>query len=360
MNQPPATGRATDRFERPKDGVGWLRIVMPVLGPLVVVLIAIQVFEHINDPFGIGLAPAAEAPAGFELDAASESYWLSIATERRARLLWTTSIVCLVVVSLAAIVTSLWITIESVFGGVRRVVLACMATFVLAIVVAVWTVGVDISLRYTRSEILEPTIGQALKAIESGFSLDLFERSRQITNSLSLAATVAIAFAIMAATQLQPERAGRSDDFEDQARHLVVQAHRLHMLLYVGAAVLIAVVLSMAAWLLWPVALADTADLKARLMTVASGLGIFWGTSFTLMLAAAYLPSAIRLNRLIRRLREAPAEEGADETGSEARGATIQRLGLDQSVFAQVTRLVAILSPAITGALPLLNFAMVG
>lgn len=357
MNSRLAKGYASVGIGRLADWADRLRIAMPVIGPLVVILVAIQVFEHINDPFDIGLVPATKTAAAFDLNPASDSYWLHIAAERRARLLWATSNVCLIVISLAAIVISLGITIESVSGGARRAVFAGMAALLFVIAVEIWVIGADSSLIYTRAAILEPTVGRTLKAIESGFSLDLFERCRQFTNTLSLTATSMITFAIMAATQLQPDSAGGGDDFEKRAHRLYEQVNRLHILLYVAAAVLIAVVLSMAAWLVWPVALANTPELKTRLMTVASGIGIFWGVSFTLMLAAAYLPSAIRLNGQIRRLRAVPDAQEADEATDEARGATIERLGLNQSVFGQVTRLVAILSPAITGMLPLFQLA---
>ena len=107
----------------------------------------------------------------------------------------------------------------------------------------------------------------------------------------------------------------------------------------------------MGAWLQWPAALAGDAAVKGRLIDVASGIGFYWGTCFSLMLAAAYLPAAFRLEGLRRRALALPAAEpDGDAPGPAA--ASLRSLSGDL-VFGQVPRLLALLSPMITGALPL-------
>ncbi len=330
----------------------WLRLVLSVIGPLGVALIAISVFRTTNDDFNIGLILAAGKSVAGSLDPQADGYWGMLAGERRARLLWETSIVCLVVASVAAIVISLWIITASLAGWARSNLLLCLAGMAAVMVAFIW--GNDVSLEYTRKAILEPTVGQALSLSKSSFTLDLFELSRKLTNSISTAATVAIVFAIIAATQLQPVPAGNAD-FEQRARHIAGQVHRLHILLYAAAAVLITIVLSMVAWLLWPMALAGTPEIETRLLDIASGVGLFWGTSFTLILAAAYVPSAMWLNGRIRALHAMAEDQQSAASSGELRRTTMARFGLNQSVFSQVTQLVAILSPMITGALPFLD-----
>lgn len=330
----------------------WLRLVLSVMGPSAVALIAFYVFRETNDAFDIGLTQTADKGPAHPLDPHADGYWGLIASERRARLLWETSIVCLVVASVAAIVISLWIISASIAGRARSTLLLSLAVIVAATVAFIW--DHDASLLYAKETILVPTVGQALSLSNSDFTLDLFALSRKLTNSISTTATVAIVFAIVAATQLQPIPADDAT-FEQRARHIAGQLYRLHILLYAAAAVLITVVLSMAAWLLWPVALAGTPEIEARLLDIASAVGLFWGTSFTLILAAAYVPSAMWLNGRMRALHAMAEDQQSSASSSEPRGTTMARFGLDRSVFSPVAQLVAILSPMITGVLPFLD-----
>lgn len=78
-----------------------------------------------------------------------------------------------------------------------------------------------------------------------------------------------------------------------------------------------------------------------------------------MILAATYLPNAIWLNARIRELRMAPGDpQGGREAPASADQGTdevLARFGLGQTVFSQVTQLLAILSPMISGALPFLG-----
>lgn len=330
----------------------WLRLILSVMGPVAVALIAISIFKATNDDFDIGLAGVAGNGAPALIDTGAEARLGLLAAERRARLMWATSIVCLSVASVAAVVMSLWIIAATLAGKVRRTLLLCLAAMTAAMVTFIW--GNDVSLEFTREGILEPTVGLALGLSESGFTLDRFALSRNLTNSISTAATTAIVFAIIAATQVQPLPAA-GVGFEQRARRFARQMHHLSVLLYAAAALLVTVVLSMAAWLLWPVALAGTAEIEARLLEIASGIGLFWGASFTLILAAAYVPSALWLNGQIRALSDMTEDPSATATSAEQRRSTMARFGLNKTVFSQVTQLVAIMSPLFSGALPFLN-----
>ena len=329
----------------------WLRALFFVVCPLVVALISIALFRATNDPFDIGLTQAAGAVGAALLDPAAEGYWGLLAGERRARLLWQTSVVILVVISLAAVCISLWMIWASTTGRDRRTLLLVLAGLAATMIVFMW--DNDVSLEYMRKSVLEPTVGAALRASESSFSLDVFALLRRFTNSLSTLATIALVFAIVATTQLQgaPDR---DAGFEQRARHLSEQVKRLHVLLYTSAAVLVAIILSMGSWLLWPVSVAGSPELETHLLDVASGIGLFWGVSFTLVLAAAYLPSALSLNTRIRKLRSLEFSTEVAPT-AEQRQSAMARFGLNESIFVQVVRLTAILSPMFSGALPFLE-----
>ena len=317
---------------------------LPVVAPLVVLGLALLVFETTNDAFRVGLDAA---PANGD----EGPNWVLVAAERRARLVWQTSVLLLAVVSLGAVLLSLCLIARSVEGMARRTFYVLLAV---AAVIASVTVGHnDISFELMAPHILAPTIGQVLDAggahcglAAPPFTLCDFQVSRALTNSLSFSATLATAFAIAALIFGLSEAADKA----------AVQQSilRLQTLLYVAAAVLISVVLSMGAWLQWPAALAETPEIKARLLAVATGIGFFWGTAFSLMLAAVYLPAAFRLEWLRRDLgplqAPAPAEKGKGKSGGGAGGGP---------VFGQMLRMIAILSPMITGLLPIFNVVAV-
>ena len=116
------------------------------------------------------------------------------------------------------------------------------------------------------------------------------------------------------------------------------------------------IVFSMSAWLLWPVALAPTPEIELRLQAIASGVGLYWGTSFTLILGAAYLPSALWLSSRVRELRAASKSQPGTGSPGQAGRPSLADFGLGRSVFSQVTQLAALMSPMITGVVPFLDW----
>ena len=335
-------------------GLGALWPLLPVLGPLAIIALGLLVFKITNGPFDVGLS----ADGGL---LGADNRWDLTAAERRARLAWETSVLILLVVSVGAILISIWSIERSLRARQRGWFYALLV--IAALVASLAVSRNDASFDLTVAGILTPTIGQALDSpaaagkgacdlLRGSFTLCDFRSSRSITNSFSFSATLATAFAIAALLL----GAGRPTDGEERNRAAAAEAlvqaiHRLRVLLYVAAAVLIAVVLSMGAWLQWPAALAGAPAVKDRLINIASGIGLYWGTTFSLMLAAAYLPAAFHLDSLRRRTLVAP-HPGAAPAGAAGPGLRTRSGDL---VFGQVPRLLAILSPMLTGALPLLQ-----
>ncbi len=344
---PDADSRAGNRLEA-------LWPLLPVLGPLAIIALGLLVFKITNGPFDVGLAAADGLLGNFE-------NWNLTAAERRARLVWQTSVLILIVISVGAILIAIW-SIERSLQAQRRSWFYALLV-VAALIASVAVSRNDASFDLTVAGILTPTIGLALDSPEAAgkglcdlfagsFTLCDFRSSRSITNSFSFSATLATAFAIAALLLgIGRRHAGATPDRTAAAETLIQAIHRLRVLLYVAAAVLMAVVLSMGAWLQWPAALAAAPAVKERLIDVASGIGLYWGTTFTLMLAAAYLPAAFHLDSLRRRTLAAP-ESGGQPTEAPGRGLRGRSGDL---VFGQVPRLLAILSPMLTGALPLLQ-----
>lgn len=307
-----------------------------MIGPMIVAAISLGVFDTVNtDPLMAGLVTKPMS-IGANLQAA----------EWQARFFWESTVVLLVVGSIAAIVFSLFVVHHFLETPTRHWVYGLMAG--LSVLAILSITQSDVSLKYTRAAILEPTIGTFAKSAGTLFSLQMFEYSRMVTNSFVGVATLIFSFAMMACTTISsfPPNSTQIDDRKID-RHSS-QMRALSGLLYVGTFVLISLVLSMVAWLQWPAALLDSPDEQARVTKIAIGLGVFWGTTFTLMLAAAYLPAALFMQAQAFALAEQFPGGGTPAKKYE----WIEDQGLSLSLTAQFSRVAAIVGPLIAGVLP--------
>lgn len=119
-----------------------------------------------------------------------------------------------------------------------------------------------------------------------------------------------------------------------QVRHIVALA----------AAFMVAGVLHMGAWTHWAGATL-TADADAALDQVAVAVTLFWGTTFTLMIASFYLPVAVRLGEL--------AETTMNEAGIAIpdRPKWLADRGLSFRLSEQLPQIAAMAAPLLAGPL---------
>jgi hypothetical protein len=64
-----------------------------------------------------------------------------------------------------------------------------------------------------------------------------------------------------------------------------------------GSALLVAGILHMVTWLRWPAALFHQTPLAQDIAAFAEAMGLYWGATFSLVLAAFYVPAAAHLHR---------------------------------------------------------------
>ena len=74
-----------------------------------------------------------------------------------------------------------------------------------------------------------------------------------------------------------------------------LQMKRLKEVLTAAAAILVAGILHMGAWLRWPAALVADKNAHEAMLGAALAITLFWGVTFTLMLVSTYLPAALLL-----------------------------------------------------------------
>ena len=215
-----------------------------MIAPAIVAAIALGPFAWVNDELAAGLVTT-PTPIGPNL----------LAAEWQARFLWESTVVLLVVASIAAIVFSLIIIHRFLEVPTRHWVYGFMAGLSAVAIIAISLS--DVSVEYTQAAILDPTIGAMADPEGTLFSVEDFKYSRLVTNGLVSVATLIFSFAMMACTTLASFPPGAADADDRKIDRHAIQMRALSALLYVGTFVLISLVLSMVAWLQWPAALLD-------------------------------------------------------------------------------------------------------
>ena len=177
-------------------------------------------------------------------------------------------------------------------------------------------------------QLLRATVDQVLPAIR-------INKLTRIFDTFSLTATLCLA---CAACAIVWQRHDEEQDENELARRMGLLRH----VLYIGAALLAVGVLRVSATLGWGASFipADTEPGKAVLVLVSGIVGSL-GVSFTLLIAAVYLPAALILR--------ARATKLASKQPLEGRQTWLTERGLALSVSQYVPRFVALISPLLVG-----------
>lgn len=245
-----------------------------------------------------------------------------------ARLTWLASVVFAVFASVAATIVAMTkILKEPKPLGWRLAAVTTTLIFLCALVATRW----DVSRELLSNPVLAPTIG---RFPVGGIDLASFAAIRRVVNALVAAATVAVVLALAVRSSLGLALEGE----RGRPASVAARSTDLHQLLLAGAAVLVAVVVTMAAWLNWPTAGLDKASPAYHaIVVIAEGVGLYWGAVFSLSLVLAYLPCVAFLNHLT-----AVASEQGEALSLEAGTRQLRSL-LD---------LVALVSPFVSALIP--------
>ena len=135
----------------------------------------------------------------------------------------------------------------------------------------------------------------------------------------------------------------------DTPRRLSEFPRRMRLLrdvLNAASAILVVGVFHMLAWLRWPIALIDPSR-QADLQALATAIVFYWGTAFTLMIAALYVPAAAMLSRQA----EAALRQARPEDRPEDPTAWLRQQGLTIMPAQQLPQIVVMLAPLLAGPL---------
>lgn len=243
-----------------------------------------------------------------------------------ARLAWIVSVVVAIFASVGATVLALTKIMKEAEPLRRRLLFA--VTGLSLVTAAVATIS-DVSREILQQPVLEPTIGSmTVGGIDVAGT---FAGIRQVVNALFSAATVALVLALAARASIGPTHAA----MEGRDLALKERFADLRELLLAAAAVLVSLVVTMVAWLAWPTAgLGDESLAFITINHIGQGVGLYWGTVFSLCLVLAYLPCIAYLKHLAK---------GSPDTA--AGGAPERPVKMLQDV-------VALLSPFISALVP--------
>ncbi len=126
---------------------------------------------------------------------------------------------------------------------------------------------------------------------------------------------------------------------------LVGQMRTLKIFIAIGSTLLVTGALHMLAWLRWPAALTAKTHLARQVMEFSEGMSLYWGASFSLLIATFYIPAAWSISTR--------AEEILVEDPEQARGIEPQEFmeknGLSLAPLQQMPQLIAIMAPLLVG-----------
>lgn len=272
------------RFFRPDEATRKdFRCLSFAAAPLGVLLIAIAVFEI----GGFGLAVLPEQLGNAVSGAGAKDISLEL-SELRARMVWLTSIVVYYVIAVAVGVASM----HTIRLHVTR---QCFSYFVgVMVLLAVAT------LAYFAYGSFDANGASAIFQLSYG----LLERSGYFSGTelaiilvlvgvVNFLATVApFAIILGGCSSMAPFR----ELLPDEVLHLLeARLRHLKNAVNLGSAMLLVGVLHMLAWLRWPVVFVGDSKLAAEVVEWSLTLSMYWGTVFSLMVMALYIPCSLHL-----------------------------------------------------------------
>ncbi|TVR83163.1 MAG: hypothetical protein EA405_04865 [Rhodospirillales bacterium] len=129
------------------------------------------------------------------------------------------------------------------------------------------------------------------------------------------------------------------------ATTLTRRARQVREFVAIAAAFMVAGVVHMGAWTHWAAATLTENTHQAALQQLATGITLYWGTTFTLMIASFYLPMAAVLSGL------AANTMNALDVKMDERPAWLAAHGLSFQIHTQLPQIAAMAAPLLAGPL---------
>jgi hypothetical protein len=132
---------------------------------------------------------------------------------------------------------------------------------------------------------------------------------------------------------------------KDELQTLVTQMRQLKKFIGIVSIMLVAGVLHMMAWLRWPTALIADKSIAQNVVEFSEAIGLYWGATFSLLIATFYIPAAWSLNKRAEDIITAHPEQIQGMEMQE----WLQKYSMSLSPLQQVPQLLAMLAPLLVG-----------
>jgi hypothetical protein len=259
--------------------------------------------------------------------------------EGEARMFWSVSALVYLAVGLAGIAACADVAWQSVrgrclagFAAVGTVLAAASLAQILAAGDGGWALAGIYT--FTRDSLHAAAV----------LSPDGFAAVRWVLGAINgFSALVPVVALIAGCTILAPPSPGAARRPDDVAR----QMRLLRELLNAASAIMVVGVLHMMSWLRWPAALVEDAGVRDAVNKLALAVTFYWGTTFSLMIAAFYIPAAVWLSRR----GEAAIRAAARETPDLDCDKWLRERGLSVMPARQLPQLFVMLAPLLAGPL---------
>lgn len=301
--------------------------------PISIYVLAMVIFEQ--GSFG---SMALESKLAAITHAAKERSALMLFTEGRLRVLWLSSVLIYYILAVAAIVTSIMVLHRSLTPkGFRQAlalwtVLSCVGFGHLA-----YAASDDMALgaifRFTFESLQSSTVYEPRE-------LAHIRNMVHVVNLLS--ATAPFAIALAAAACLTPVVAA---DPRQYLQRIADRSQQLKTMVNLGAALLVAGVLHMQAWLRWPIVFVGDDKLANAMNDWGLAMTTFIGSVFSLMIGSIYICCAkVLAKRAEASLRQLPAD-ALDSSPEDWLG----KHGFSSELIQQIPQILAIFAPLLAG-----------
>jgi hypothetical protein len=126
---------------------------------------------------------------------------------------------------------------------------------------------------------------------------------------------------------------------------LEAQMGRLKMIISSASMLIVAGVLHMIAWLRWPSVLIYDDQISRNVANFSDALGLYWGATFSLLLAVLYVPAALNIQQHARLI----ISENPDLIAGMDAHDWLKKHGLSVAPMQQIPQIAVMLAPLLAG-----------
>jgi len=257
--------------------------------------------------------------------------------EARARLLWGTSVFIYYATFIAVTIFNI-LMIRKSLAAKEQTALAAVTALIFALILGYVVISANV--RNNFSNIYFFTF-ETLLASKLYTSFQISSVKALVLGINVLAAFVPTVVLIAGCCALIEDRKSGMSDL----KRLETQMRRLKMIITSGSVLMVAGVIHMIAWLRWPAVLVSGERISLNVVSFSESIGLYWGASFSLMIAVFYLPAALNIQQ---RCELIISEQPELLCGMEPQD-WLKKHGLLVSPLQQMPQIAVILAPLLAG-----------